>query len=694
MNNLKDEVTIKNLQYTGLLKNEKTDLEITTRFKTDFEKASMTDDLKYSINYAVVSRNFKNFEAANESKNFNSITALANALNENITFKQPCDSVSMEIHTKMTYFDVTTKINRVRNESGSIVSSNEKDLIKIENLKLDTIIGLFTFERFEKQPVVLEIDISIDLLKNPDFDVEKIGESVYDYIKNSNFKTVEALVLNTNKLIYTLAPKISNCKVGVLKTDIIDYCDVGVSSERNTEEIEKLGTDIIQFNAKDVTVERFVIPNMNKETIDLFSDGSEKDVFIAFGSNQGHQLHNILQAIKELNEHQDISVVQTSSLYKSKPMYFMDQPDFINGCLKIRTTLKPHDLLKVLKDIEYQSLKRVKHFDNGPRTIDLDIILFDKYIVNTPELNIPHIRMLERSFVLVPLCELIPPDYIHPVTAEPIYDHLEQLMLEDPNYNSDIQESTDLISLVPLPTRFPMLDEHNLKNDLKFRYLEYDLVHSKSPTQLMSILNVTPDSFSDGSTDNLNISKTLEKVHEMVANKVDIIDIGGCSTRPNSPQPIVEEELERVIPVVKEIKKAYGDSVIISIDTYRSEVAEEAIKLGADIINDISAGTFDDKMYDVIAKYNVPYVVNHTRGSINTMTKFSKYERTNDGENLKVYNDRRSHDDVVVTEISKELSKLISKMYLKGIKRWQLILDPGLGFAKNLNENLSVIRNL
>lgn len=694
MNGLKDEVIVKDLKYSALIKNERTDMEITTRFKTDFEKASMTDDLKYSINYAVVSREFKNFETANESKNFTSITSLANALNENITFKQPCDSISMGIKTKLSHFDAITTINRVRNENGNIVVSEEKDSVKIQNLELETIIGIFTFERFEKQPVVLDIDIKLDFSKYLNFDTKEIGESVFKYIKNSNFKTVEALVLNVNKLIYTLAPEIINCKVRVLKTNIIDYCDVGVSAEKSVEDISKLGTDIAHFDPKDVTVERFMIPNMNEETIEIFSDGSEKDVYIAFGSNQGHQLHNILQAIKELNEHPDIEVVQTSSLYKSKPMYYMDQPDFINGCLKLKTTLKPHDLLKVLKNIEYQSLKRVKHFDNGPRTIDLDIILYGNYIVNTPDLNIPHIRMIERSFVLVPLCELIPPDFIHPVTAEPIYDHLKQLMLEDPGYNNELQESTDLISLVPLPTRFPMMNEHDLKKELKFRYLEYDLVHSKSATQLMSILNVTPDSFSDGCDDNLNISKTMEKVHEMVLNKVDIIDIGGCSTRPNSPQPTAEEEMKRVIPVVKEIKKTYGDSVIISIDTYRSEVAEEAIKLGADIINDISAGTFDDKMYDVIAKYSVPYVVNHTRGSINTMTKFSKYEKTDDGENMRIYNERKSHDDIVVTEISKELSKLISKMYSKGIKRWQLILDPGLGFAKNLNENLSVIRNL
>lgn len=696
MNNLRDTVTINKLQYTALLNNSKTNFEITTRFQTDFEKASVTDDLKYSINYAVVARSFKNFEAANQNKNYPTITAFANALNANVTFQQPCDFVSMDIAVKKQNYESTITLNRKRNETGEIVASNEKDKVKIQNLSLDTIIGIFTFERFKKQPVVLEIEIDIDLSANPHFDHFGIGDNVYKYIENSNFKTVEALVMNANKLIYKLAPEIIDCKVGVLKTNIIEFCDVGVSSQRSFEAMKKLGTKMLEFDNKDITTDRFVIPNINEETIETFADDSEKDVYIAFGSNQGHQLHNILQAIKELNEHAKIKVVQTSSLYKSKPMYFLDQPDFINGCLKLKTSLNPHELLRILKGIEYESLRRVKHFDNGPRTIDLDIILYGNYIINTPDLNIPHIRMIERSFVLMPLCELIPPDFIHPVTAEPVYDHLKQLMLEDPNYNNEIQESTDLISLVPLPTRFPMINEPELEDEkeLKFRYLEYDLVHSKSPTQLMAILNVTPDSFSDGSDVNLDLATTMEKVDVMVANKVDIIDIGGCSTRPNSPQPTAEEELKRVLPVVKEIKKKYGDSVIISIDTYRSEVAEASIKFGADIINDISAGTFDEKMYDVVAKYSVPYVVNHTRGNIQTMSKLSNYKQTKDGNDIKIYNERISHEDIVVTEISKELAKLISKMYSKGIKRWQLILDPGLGFAKNLNENLSVIRNL
>lgn len=683
----KDVVVVQDLQYSALIANRKHDLLITTKFKTDFTLASSKDDLKYSINYAVVSRNFKDFEKRHIEENFSSLVSLGNRLAKDVAFKENCTDVSMTLKSQSAKYDLSIILNRVKDTNGTITSAGN-DHCLFENISLSTIIGIFTFERFQKQPVILKVDMDIDLLNNdPDFST--VGPAITAYVENSNFKTVEALVLNVNKLVFKLIPTTLNCDVGVLKTNIIDYCDVGVSSERSRDTIGDLESSIVEFEQKNITTERFVIPNLNEETKKEI-DRSAHTVFLAFGSNQGHQLHNILQAIEELKAHKEISVLQSSSLYKSKPMYYLDQPDFVNGCLKISTTLSPQELLKVLKEIEYSSLKRIKHFDNGPRTIDLDIILYDSLIVNDSNLNIPHIRMIERSFVLVPLCELIPPDFIHPVTAEPIHDHMHQLMLQEPV--SDLQESTDLISLVPLPTRFPMLDEDKRKA-LKFRYLEYDLVHRKTATQLMAILNITPDSFSDGSDSNLDINATMEKVDEMVLNNVDIIDVGGCSTRPGSKQPSLDLELQRVLPVVREIKKKYGESVIISIDTYRSEVAEEAIKLGADIINDISAGKFDEKMYDVVSTYNVPYVINHTRGNIKTMSSLAKYSQTDDGD-LKLYCKRESNEDIIVSEIAKELSQLITKMYSRGIKRWQLILDPGLGFAKNLNENLSVIRGL
>ena len=437
----------------------------------------------------------------------------------------------------------------------------------------------------------------------------------------------------------------------------------------------------------------FSLPNLNTDT--SISKNKKHTVYIAFGSNQEDRLSNIKSALEHLSS-KGVKIVNTSTLYESKPMYHLDQPSFVNGVVKVFTTLSPQNLLATLKDIEYKELQRVNHVAYGPRTIDLDILLYDNLILNEPDLNIPHIRLIERSFVLVPLCELINPSEIHPVTTEAYHDHLKQLFESAKKMNGDnvidstIQESIDLTSIIPLPRATQ-------------KYLKFDMLWNTHRTFVMGILNTTPDSFSDGGK-NTSVEKALETGLNMVREGVDIIDVGGCSTRPGSVQPSEEEELSRVLPIVEAIRNspdAALKDVVISIDTYRAKVAEESIKLGADIINDISGGTFDDKMYDVIAETGVPYIINHTRGTIQTMTKMTDYDSVESSEQVefldlgKFEHLKLTKSDLnVAKSVARELSTLVASCTAKGIKRWQLIIDPGLGFAKNGKQNLSIIRSI
>lgn len=663
----RDCVLLRNFQYSANFKRRGVvPVEITVDLFTDFDKASRTDDLNYSINYAVLSRNIKDLEAVAEPQH--SLVSLGKSIFKDVIFKETsCEEGVVSLALKESAYDFQVEMKRLKDGASGGIDTETFDKVKIGNLSLDVIIGIFTFERFQKQPIELNIDIAIDLEHN---DVDpSIGTTIRDWVSNTNFKTVEALVMNVNKLVHQMVPNARDVSVQVLKTNIIEYTNVGVQCQRNFEAVKDM--ELVEFNKNDITVDTFQLPNLNKET--TIQEQGSHIVYLAFGSNLGHQLNNINQAIKELNHHENINVLQTSSLYKSKPMYYLDQGDFVNGCLKIETTLTPHELLKVLKSIEYESLQRIKHFDNGPRSIDLDILLYDSIILNTPDLNIPHIRMIERNFVLFPLCDLLPPTFIHPVTAEPIHSHLEQLQ----PLSKDVQESIELTTLVPFD------------NTDTFKYMEFDLINNKTKTQLMSILNITPDSFSDGSESNMDIAVIMAKVAEMKANDVDVVDVGGCSTRPGSDQPSVETELSRVLPVVEAIKNKYGDNIIVSVDTYRSQVAREAIKLGADIINDISGGTLDQDMYDVIAETGVPYIVNHTRGTIATMNSLTDYTHSEDST-VEIFDKH----EVIVEEMGKEMSVLMEKMFSRGVKRWQVILDPGLGFAKKLNENLTIIRNL
>lgn len=197
------------------------------------------------------------------------------------------------------------------------------------------------------------------------------------------------------------------------------------------------------------------------------------------------------------------------------------------------------------------------------------------------------------------------------------------------------------------------------------------IFNQRSSTLIMGILNVTPDSFFDGGK-YLEESHWLEQTTKMVEAGAAIIDIGACSTRPGSPQPSETEELERLIKVIKSVRKAHPQT-LISVDTYRAVVAEQAIYAGANIINDISGGTLDAQMFETVAKLKVPYVLMHIQGNPQTM------------QENPVYTD-------VVEEVTAFFEENLKKLNALGLL--QVILDPGFGFGKTVEHNYELLKNL
>jgi len=187
----------------------------------------------------------------------------------------------------------------------------------------------------------------------------------------------------------------------------------------------------------------------------------------------------------------------------------------------------------------------------------------------------------------------------------------------------------------------------------------------------MGILNVTPDSFHDGGLHNL-AEAALLKAEQMVAEGVDIIDIGGQSTRPGAKQITADEEWQRVAAPLQAIRSKWPN-LPISIDTFYAEVAERALDAGADIINDISAGSLDKKMFAAVAKLQVPYVVMHMQGTPQNMQKSPSYH-------------------VAVAEILRDLSKNIASLRSLGVN--DIIVDPGFGFGKTVAHNYDILKNL
>ena len=192
-----------------------------------------------------------------------------------------------------------------------------------------------------------------------------------------------------------------------------------------------------------------------------------------------------------------------------------------------------------------------------------------------------------------------------------------------------------------------------------------------SGPMIMGILNVTPDSFYDGGFYD-NQKKVIDQVEKMINDGASIIDIGGYSSRPGADNISPEVELARVLPIVKLIKERFS-KILISIDTFRSEVAKQCVENGADIINDISGGSLDSKMFETVAKLNVPYIIMHMRGNPSNMMDKTDYEN-------------------IIEEMENYFSKKIELAKSFGVN--DIIIDPGFGFAKTTNQNFDILKNL
>ena len=188
---------------------------------------------------------------------------------------------------------------------------------------------------------------------------------------------------------------------------------------------------------------------------------------------------------------------------------------------------------------------------------------------------------------------------------------------------------------------------------------------------VMGILNMTPDSFYDGGKYN-SIDSAISRVEGMINKGASIIDIGGCSTRPGSDIITIEEEWKRVGKIIKECSIRFKDT-LFSVDTFRSEIARRSLEEGIHIINDVSGGSLDSEMFDVISKYNSPYILMHIKGTPKDMMSKTNY------------------DDLIL-DLLNYFRKKINKLNSLGIN--DIILDPGFGFAKDFEQNFEILNNL
>ncbi len=349
-------------------------------------------------------------------------------------------------------------------------------------------------------------------------------------------------------------------------------------------------------------------------------------MYLGLGSNEGNRLHHLQSAVEELRK--EISISKISSIYENPALLLPSMPSewnkpFLNLVIKAKSKHSPLMLLKICKEIETK-LGRKKKSKWAPRIIDMDILLFDQKIIQTKYLNIPHPEVLNRNFILTPLKEI-------------------HSSLKIPKY-----QSTVLTLCRKLNKNLPCW---------------------------MQVVNITPDSFSDGNT--MNLKKFELVLQNTLTSNIHIIDLGAESTRPGAVPVSPKEEWNRLSPYIEKFFNFYSESIFrprLSIDTYHIATARKAINKGVDIINDVTG--LSSKMLDLIKSSNVEYILMHSL-SVPADPNNTLSTTSDPVENIKKW--------------LKQKSKILKQ---NKIDLNRIIFDPGIGFGKTAEQSLEILKRI
>ena len=383
--------------------------------------------------------------------------------------------------------------------------------------------------------------------------------------------------------------------------------------------------------------------------------------YLGVGSNVGDRPSHIASAVRLLRRLPSTRITRTSHLYESSPVGLSQQPMFLNAAIELHTGLAPHALLAELKHIERALGRDMSAVRFGPRVIDLDVLMYGQQHISTDTLVVPHPRMRERRFVLEPLADLI---------SDALPDHPR----EQPPSVSHAPAPADSAPLTPAAIRShlaSMSASPSTASDVVYRVLPLSssVFRHVGRSVVMGIVNVTPDSFSDGGSQHTHSpSAALEYALQLRREGADVLDVGGESTRPGAVEVSVEEEQRRVLPLIAQLHAA-EPQLPISVDTRHSDTARKAVAAGACMVNDVSGGVFDPSMLPAVAELGVAYCCMHARGLPESMTALARY-------------------DNVVDEVRGELKDRLAAAEAAGIAKWNIVQDPGLGFAKTQHHNV------
>ncbi|CAL1709950.1 unnamed protein product [Somion occarium] len=716
-------------------------VQITLDISHDISRTAETDDLVYSIDYSSIC---KTIVASCAGEHFSSLESLHDYI------RDECFKAHQEIQQlglcilrpRGLLYPAITAIQTTATRTGSSSHSPDERLY-VSNLEIRTIVGINECEREEAQLVRFDLTFHRSSHRRYAFPFRNTERRIRADVAKSSYLTLEALASFVAQLC--LESLQDDCEYVTVKASKPSAL---ICAEAPEVEITRTLRDgeLVPYTSEDLKIDVGVTSTSAPKSNTTFqigpdqltlaggyaqSDDSKHLAAIAIGSNLGDRFVNIEVALRLLETHgvhynrlpedANVTIVDTSFMYETEPMYVTDQPKFVNCACMIETNLSPLELLTLLKRVETM-VGRVASFRNGPRAIDLDILLYDSRILDTRPVDgrtsedleghlvIPHPKMLEREFVLRPLNDMVP-DYVHPVSKRPIHDLLSETLSKQ----KDPQVTHKVTPFPQYPLSAPLSHGetshlHNIPHvPPTATYWKFPVSCSSAQrTYIMGTLNATPDSFSDGSVNN-TIPAALAYAQSAIQGGAHIIDIGGHSTRPGAAFVSADEEASRVVPIIQAIRsyeshtEAQGPEsaavrhTLISVDTFRWEVAERAIKAGSNCINDVYAFTGPEypvgqtgkahfqRMCQVARDLAVPVILMHSRGEASANKDYSAYEYALDSRG------RGAFVEGVKIELGGKVDAAVKGK--GGLRRWFVIVDPGVGFSKTVEGNLEVLRN-
>ncbi|KAJ2523797.1 trifunctional dihydropteroate synthetase [Coemansia sp. RSA 2049] len=706
---MSDKIIFQDLEVTTVLGNDvwerkkKMPLRVTCEIHTSISAAGKTDKINESVNYSQASKrvrafaesdhNLQSLEAFSEKVASECLSVTPRALAVRVFIRKSrallhAQYVAIEIfRTREEIFgaaeseyvraegehdeDLDRRVEAAKKGMAAATRSAgvlaKEDHIIVQRLSLNTIIGINRWERHYKQVVNIDLTLCCEKLPLPDDNAKlnkvpryrnyrTVVDAVSELVEQSSYRTVEALVTSIARTAVKVC-KVPKITVRVEKPSAITFAAC------TGAEITRTADDFAAAN------ESLRAPAGSLVSADgscsTAPDSARHSAYIALGTNIGDRLGNLHKAVFNLRKNLPRSrLIETSFLYETLPMYVTDQAPFLNAACLVKTELEPLELLDELKRLEFEMGRDFTVYRNGPRVIDYDILFYDEVVIESDVLTIPHALLHERRFQLGPLCD-IDRDLMHHrlgKTSGTLFRHLTT--------HNEVPDDT--VQVTPLKARW-----HTRPNPHEGCILKPLNPKTQKETVFMGILNCTPDSFSDGG-DFVSLDAAVEHATRLFNDGADIIDIGGQSTRPGADPVGVEEEIRRIVPVIKRIREE-GMEIPISVDTFYAEVAAAALDAGADIVNDVTGGYSDPKMLPLVAERQCPYILMHMRGDPLTMTSLNDYSQ---------------FDGDVMRAVRFEIAQRVRAALDHGIPRWNIIIDPGIGFAKEGAQNFEILRRL